>query len=334
MATVAYQGFAVKNNLLEASADRQIINNLGGTPLGDDITLLYNNKRNTSTLVVDPTNINGSIISFPITINISPAVFTNKTKVIFNNSETFYVKESNGINEFKLSTLSDLSDTVENPQPGTYTRSDEITLENISNFSAIRRSTDLNAVQTETLTGYLNRSANVLGSSTSIDLLQSIESNLDFYKFKRSNAIIKIGNFLSDNITDIKGYVKIEDSSNVNSSALDDTGPGIFIYNPNTGTGRRAFSSNENPWIETTGQAINYLETFTNKIDVGTLRFSNFDSLTGYSELNNIVIISKNSILTTDVPESTIVSSVNFTHKVPITVNGETYFLCLNQNIS
>lgn len=329
MATVAYQGFAIKNNLLEATSDRQIFNNLGGSPLGDDITLFFNNKRNITNLYVDSGNIFGDTIIYDNTTAINPAVYSNKTKLTFN-GQTLYVKESNGLNKFKLSTSEDLSTTVSLPLVGFYTRSDEITLENISNFSATRRSTDVNEVQTETLTGYLNQSQGILGSNTPIDLLLSLEGNLDFYKFRRNGAIIKKDSFLSTEKTTIKGYVKIQDVDNVNSFGLTNTSPGLFIYNPITQSGVRAFSSNENPWDDLTA---GYLTAETNKIEIGTLRSSNYSSATGYSA-RDLVLISKGATFMTSFVSTTIITSgagKNFTHKTPITVNGETYYLCLQQ---
>jgi hypothetical protein len=319
----AFQGFAVKSNLSESTSDRQIITNLGGSPLGDDITLLYNNKRNKSSITVTSDNIAlDNYIRFNET-DIS-AVFSNKTKLTINN-QIFYVRDSNGLNEFRLSTNSNLSD-IAAPLVGVYTRSDAITLENISNFSKIRRSTDVNAVQTETLTGFLNQSASILGSESPTDLLETMEANLDFYKFRSTKSITKVTNFLSSNPNIIRGYVRIQDIDNLNSAGLTNNTPGVFIYNPGTGAGVRAFSSSDNPWSQNSP----YLESSSNNINIGTLRSATWVEGTTYNA-RAFSLTLKNSSIAPTVTETTIVSKTNFTHKVPVIINNETYYLCLKK---
>jgi len=324
MAGGAFQGFAVKNNLAESSNDRQIITNLGGSPLGDDITLFYNNKRNKSSMTVGLSNIVGSYIRFDE--DLTPAVFSNKTKLIVDD-EVYYVRDSNGFNEFRLSTSEDLEQLVDLPPVGTYNRSDEVTLENISNFSKIRRSTDVNAVQTETLTGFLNQSQGILGSTTPTALLTAAEENLDFYRFRNTKAITRLTNFLSPTPSVINGYVRVQDVDNLNSTGLNDVKPGVFIYNPATGGGVRAFSSNDNPW----SQNESYLESSTNKINIGTLRSATWVTGTTYTA-RPFSITLKNSNIAPTVTETTIVSKNNFTHKVPVVINNETYYLCLQKD--
>lgn len=320
---MSFQGFAIKNNLGESTADRQIFTNLGGNPLGDDITLLYNNRRNKSSIFVGAENLIGSYVRFDS--NTTPAVFTNKTRITVNNT-VYYVRDSNGINEFRLSTQSDLSTLVDFPPIGFYERSNEVTQENITNFSKIRRSTDLNEVQSETLLGFLNQSASILGSTSPTDLLETIEANLDFYKFRRTNAITKLSNFLSNNQTTVSGYIRVQDPDNLNTFGITNDRPGVFIYNPNTGSGIRAFSSNDNPW----SQNGSFLESSTNKINIGTLRNAVWVSGSTYNT-KSFSLTLKNSSIAPTVTETNIVAKSNFTHKVPVTVNGELYYLCLQR---
>lgn len=321
MATGAFQGFAIKNNLNESTADRQIITNLGGSPLGDDIALLYNNKRNKSTVLVGAENLIGSYIRFN---EDKPAVFTNNTKITINEG-VFYIRDSNGINEFRLSTLSDLSTLVEFPPVGLYERSDEVTFENIDNFSKIRRSTDVNSVQTATLTGFLNESASILGIETPKDLIESFEADLDFFKFRRTTAITQLKNFLSTNPTTISGYVRVQDPDNLNTFGISNDRPGVFIYNPDTGSGVRAFSSNDNPWA----QNGSFLESSTSNINIGTLRVADWTSGTSYSTSSFNITLKNSNIAPPVTPAQTIVAKSNFTHKVPVTINNELYYLCL-----
>lgn len=319
----AFQGFAFKNNLLEATADRQIFTNLGGSPLGDDITLLFNNKRNISSLTVNVSNIaiNGYI---RFTESETRAVFSNNTKIRLGNT-IYYVRDSDGVSEFRLSTTEDLM-TPALPFVGVYVRSDEVTLEHISNFSTIRRSTDVNAVQTETLTGFLNQSASILGNTSSTELLLSTENNLDFYKFKKAKAIVRNTNFLSNRLVKINGVVTISDIDNLNISGLTNQKPGLFIYNPSTSSGIRAFSSNDNPWLES--QVAPFLETTTNQITIGVLRNATWNTGVTYDP-RSFSISLKNSTMFETVVETAIVAKSNFTHKTEMLINGETYSLCL-----
>jgi hypothetical protein len=307
---IAYQGFAIEENLSEAVNDRAILNNLGGSPIGDDISLLFNNTRNFSQLVVTVDNVqNGRII-----FNGAAAVFSNKNEVQVN-SETYYIKDSNGIDRFALSTNENLSDTVAQPPVGTYTRSDEITADNVLNFSRIKRSTNVNAVEGDT--GGSQTGVNLSNDFTSQPIktqIETIESNVDRFNFKSSQSIAINKDFLSSRTLESTGATIIRDLDGANNVGLSNTSPGLFIYNPNTGSGIRAFSSSDNPWSLSGSDLI----VSTSDINIKTLNF----------KTTNIVLNSKNSaVLAADV-SSTAVSTA-FTHKVPVTVNGETYFLCL-----
>lgn len=308
---IAFQGFAIKENLSESENDRAVLNNIGGSPIGDDITLLFNNNRNTSELVITEADRQG----FEIVIETSLAVFANKTKVQVNGL-TYYVKNSNGINRFFLSADSDLiSDVL--PPIGTYVRSDEITFSNIENFSRTRRNPDVNRVDVDTQLGFLNNSSTstLLSSNTVKQQLESTERNIDFYNF-RSNSSVKINkNFLSFRIAEIGGAVIIKDIDGLNDSGLTNTSPGLFIYNAETNSGIRAFSSADNPWSAVGSD----LEVESNSITVKNLNFLS----------SSIIINSKNSAVLAEDITSANIDNTSFTHKVPITVNGEVFFLCL-----
>lgn len=309
---IAFQGFSIKGNLSEAENDRDILNNLGISPIGDDISLLFNNQRNISSITVLSSQIQGNKIVIPDSL----AVFSNKTKLTLGNT-TYFVKDSNGIDTFSLSSNQLLSNTISSPLPGTYIRSDEVTLENISNFSIVRRNPDLNRVDTDTQLGFLNNSSSssLLSSSNAKQLLESIEANLDFYKFRLQSGLSINKNFLTSRIFRSSGALVIKDLDGINNSSITNSSPGLFIYNPDTGTGIRAFSSSDNPWT-----AIgDTLEADASKITVKNLNFIS----------NQISVVSKpNSFISQDIT-NTAIDSVNFTHKVPIKVNGEIYFLCM-----
>jgi len=313
------QGFVNTNNLKESFSDATVFNNLAGSPEGSDITLLFNNKRNYSSIDVTGLNVAGNTISFTATL----AVFSNHTPVSVNNT-TYYVKNSNGINSFQLSTSSALTTTVSSPPIGTYIRSDEITQANITNFS-VKRRTAVNANTGASNVGGTQNSKNSISSSSDLlaggnpkDYLNNFESYLDAYKFRTSKSLIKTSNFLSQKTLKTNGVIIIADPDGVNLSTPTNSTPGLFIYNAATNSGIRAFSSNSNPWADFVD---GFLKTSAVKITAGKLTIS---TSTG------IVIQSKNSAALISTVDSTRITTLNFTHKLPVSINGETYYLCLS----
>jgi hypothetical protein len=310
---IAFQGFAIQENLSESKNDRAILNNLGEAPIGDDLTLLFNNNKNKSSMTVTESNVLGSVVQLPSNL----AVFSNKTKITVGESN-FYIKDSNGIDQFSLSTTVELDDTVTNPPTGEYTRSDTITFENITNFSVLRRNTDTNSVDNETQLGFVRSEGteSFFSDRNSKQILEGAEANIDFYNYRRQLAIRRNQNFLGNRLLIVNGVVTISDIDGVNNTGISNASPGLFIYNPNTGTGIRAFSSSDNPW---TANGTN-LEALTSKITIKNLNF-----LT-----DKIRLISKNgAILSESVLPPLPINSTNFTHKVPVIVNGETFYLCI-----
>jgi hypothetical protein len=313
---IAFQGFAIKNNLGEAESDRAILNNLGGSPIGDDIALLYNNNRNLSSVTVTADNISGELITIPD----AQAIYSNRTPIKVG-SLTYYIKGSNGQDSFKLSSSPDLSDTVIDPPEGDYVRSDAVTFDNIRNYSIVRRSSDVNRTDSDTQLGFVTSSSRAvfLGNSTVRQTFESLEKNIDFYNFRKSKSLNINSNFLGSKRLETSGVNIITDVDNVNSASLTNSSPGLFIYNAETNSGIRAFSSSDNPWRYDPIGDPNNLIVQTSSVNIGELKFNS----------NNIELISKNlsEPIVETVTSQTVIS--NFTHKVPISVNGETYFLCL-----
>jgi len=314
--TIAFQGFSIKNNLSEAQADRAILNNLGGSPIGDDIGLLYNNNRNTSSISVASENIFGNTI----VISNAQAIFANKTPLTIG-SLTYYVKNSNGQDSFRLSTSPDLSNTVSNPPIGEYTRSDKITVNNIRNYSIVRRSPDVNRTESDSELGFVSTSSRAvfLGGRTVKDILESIEQNVNFYNFRKSKSINIKSDFFGTKQLEASGVNIIVDVDNINDNGLTATSPGLFIYNPATEVATRAFSGADNPWRFDPQVDPNNLVVLTSAFTVGSLKFN----------LSDVTLISKD--ISNPIVQTVPVQQVapNFTHKLPVTINDETYFLCL-----
>ena len=314
---LAFQGFTIQNNLAEAFYDRTIFNNLAGTPEGSDIALLVNNKRNTSSLTVIDANITGNNITIPNAL----AVFSNRTIIKINEDTSntlYYVKNSNGVDTFQLSTSIDLSTTIAVPPVGVYTRSDEITLSNISNFSLKRRAA------TSGVTGSANAdttsaaSNQILGVASPKALLISLEGNLTAYKFRTEKSLNRKSDFLGRKLLKTNGVSIIKDPDGlIQTQGITNTGPGLFIYNADTNSGVRAFSSNANPWSD---PKTGYLETTAFRITMGKLTFSNSAG---------IVIQSKNGATLATNVAPTVIDVTTFTHKIPVNINGETFYLCV-----
>lgn len=329
---LSYQGFTLKQNLSEAEQDRTILNNLGGAPIGDDIALLFNNKRNTSTLKITTRYIPATSPYFGlwVVINDVPAIFSNRTKLTINGS-TYYVKNSNGISKFQLSSKADLSDTVA-PPTGDYIRSDEVTALNVSYFSALRRQADLTRVDDDTKMGYLSssRQTTLISDEPAKTVLKDLESNIDVYRFKTSKTISRTPdeNFVGRKLMYANGLVVIKDPDNKNLSGLTSSNPGLFIRDPVTGNIIRAFSSNDQPWANVGG----VLTTTSKQITVGSLVFDANSDYTSPSSTTSVVIQMKagaTNLLST--VSSTGITNATFTHKIPVKINNEQYYLCLRK---
>lgn len=311
---IAFQGFAIKNNLGEAEADRTILNNLGGSPIGDDIALLFNNNRNTSSVTIEQSFISGENITIPD----AQVIFSNKTPVKVG-ALTFYIKNSNGQDSFKLSSSPDLADTVLNPPVGEYVRSDAVTFENMTNYSVTRRSSDINRTESVTQLGFVTSSSRsiFLGAATVKETFESLERNIDFYSFRESKSLNIRQDFLGSRRFEAGGVNIITDVDNVNNVGLSDSSPGLFIYNAETNSGIRAFSRGDNPWKYEPLVDPDNLIVLTSLVSIGELKFNSAD----------INLTSKTSPLVN--AETPTLIPQNFTHKVPINVKGELYFLCV-----
>jgi hypothetical protein len=311
---LSLQGFAIAKNLSESILDEQVLSVLAGTPIGTDIQLLFNNTKNTSTITVTSTDISGSTILFPDAY----AVFTNGTLLTINDSK-YYVKNSNGITQFQLSTLADLSTTVAVPPVGVYTRSDEVTQDNLSNYSAVRREAGPTYTSNDNSIGGLADETSYtvsIYSQSPQAVLAAIDTNVDAYNFKVLNSLNKSADFVGSKSLVSTGSVIIRDPDNINNTlGFSNTSPGLFIYDKQSSSIIRAFSSNQNPWEAITS----YLQTTSSNITTGKLSLVN--TTTGV----NIQL--KNSTMKSSVTAANVKST--FTHKLPVTVNGETYFLCL-----
>jgi len=103
---------------------------------------------------------------------------------------------------------------------------------------------------------------------------------------------------------------------NANSSDLTDSkSPGIFIGNT------RAFSADNNPWTP----SLPDLVTDSFEVSIADLEFAKGDAASSVADHGlNIEGISQQSTGSA--------ASFNFTHKIPVTIDGETYYLLMEQS--
>lgn len=321
--STAFQGFARSLNLSESATDRDVLNNLGGEPIADDILLFSNNLRNVSELNVQPSNISGSVISF--NINTQKFVYTNGTEITVNGT-TYYVGDSNGVNSFRLYSNENLSTLVTSPPTGFYKRSDAVSFSDLLRLSPVRDKVVENTGLSElTLAAGVTYDESIYDSMVAVfnaittgypttlsAYFSSIEKNLSLFEFKKTKSINSVVDFISDNSISLAGNLIVKDPSGTNNTTVSTTtGPGIFILNTADNTAQRIFSNNENVWTDEGS----YLGVNSNEIVVGNLVFE-----------NGMILLRKSSLpaITTETA-----STETYTHYVPVVVNGEEYNLLL-----
>lgn len=323
MAVSGVQGYVKSLNLAETSQDRQALNNLGGAPIADDIALFINNTKNESVLLIKVSEYNslsGTIIINNTTLeegNLRSSVFTDRDTVqlrTVNNtpiSTTLYIKESNGVNTFNLSTKPDLSDTfIFFPTENfLVVRHDEVTLANLKNIAvSVSRDTIGSGIGTTEGQGY-----------SAIENLNSafaeLYNYLDIANYDQTFKYISSRDLATDQTIFIEGVSTIKDPSNtIVAEGITATSPGLYLTDPNSNINNisrvRAFSSNSNPW---TDDFAGTLSTDATSVTTGELTFLNGIKLAGVT------------VTTT----SGTVTSSNFKNKVKVNINGIDYYLCL-----
>ena len=261
----------------------------------------------------------------------SDVTFTGAGATTLTKGRDYYVCDSDGLSKFKLSYFPSGYSSNDGSQVGiqtidvtgidyassptqffTFIRKNIVTQENLINFikpdegqggdaedSGFRffRSAD-----DDTTGGSLN---NVFNETSTI---------LDTIRFELSSRYEKTKSISSTKDIKYEGAVIIKDpdqlnggSGNVNNNP---NSPGIFI------AGTRAFSADNNPWDDDDPVVSNALVTKSFQVSVNEIVFEDDIRIDG---------------LGTDIGTVSTTAGA-YTHKVPIVVNGETYFLLLVAN--
>ena len=304
MAVRQNQGFLKDFNLQETENAAAAINVLGGAGISDDLLILRNNLRNISTTAYN--SISDGFFFFGPN---NDATFTNDDVVTVSTDVTvgfgttliagadYYVCNSDGQTKFKLSSspssvgISTINVTSISPTNFNFIRKDPVYQENIINFiePVVQDTSNFRYIENNPLNNILSITQQSIESA-------SISVNR---KYKKSGITSTTQDI------NIDGVVTINDPVSYNNTATQLTtsiSPGLFI-----GT-TRAFSFDNGPW-EQVGTA---LSTSSSSVTVGELYFDNAITITGIST-----------------ESATSVNITNFTHKIPVVINDETYFLLL-----
>ena len=311
---IANQGYRRDLDLLETPNDFTAIDNLGGVGISFDLQIIQNNLRNISTAGFS--TLTDGFFDFGTTSNF---VFTNDDPIkfdtsvsfgatTFNTTDTFFICNSNGENKFKLSTTSSTSDTGINTISITGTASTNIF--NFNRSDVVTKDNILNLIDPRSLQD--NDFSTIRDGLSIIGAFDTVQENVENSKFFISRKSKGNADTTADRDIKVEGIVKVNDPVNFNDSVSDlgdAKSPGVFINNT------RAFSSDNNPWEELgSDDGTGTLSTDSLEVSVAELSLVNSISIGGTST---------NSETSSNVTD--------FTHKLPVVINGETYSLLLKE---
>ena len=257
----------------------------------------------------------GDIINVNENVTIGGVNFTENTN--------YYVVQSDGVSKFKLSTTIDGSaisitgGATASPDNFRFKRQDAVHQQQIINFikPEIQDTENFNYAD---------------DINSDFETTQSNIESAEFFSLKKYRA--DQDSTTSESIK-IEGSVTLHDSDNYNSSSSNVLGsskaPGIYIGDT------RAFSSDNNPWDESTdedGGSTSKLTTESEEVSIGELAFLDGSPLS-INDYGSMTIIGIDS----DVSNASGVVASSFTHKLPVQVqdssgNKETYYLLLTEN--
>lgn len=296
------QGFRKDLNLEETTNDSVAINNLAGPGVANDLRVIQNNLRNTSTLSCN--TVTNGFFSFPnnefvFTDDDIVGVGTNITigaTTLTLNTE-YFICNSNGETQFKLSETSStvgINTIIISDVTGiavTFVRKDPVTQDNIVNF-----------IQPEIQD---TENFSYLGGGSINDTFRSVSSQNETARFFITQKYRADEDRTTSRDLNYEGTISISDPVNLNvdSAGLSNAkSPGIYIGDT------RAFSSDNNPWTEDTSALL----TDSTEVSIGELNFANNITIEGISATS-----------------ATSVLATTFTHKLPVIINGETFYLLL-----
>lgn len=277
----------------------------------------------------------------------------------------YIVVDSNGLDEFRLVVAASATSPYnageyEAPFSGlsasqisnlTLTRQDTITITNLVNMSAPRLVTNDSVGETEEVgvsdadndddgggsVGEAGGQVGIFDNFGTYDQISYVAGAVGRLEAKKTRTILTDrASFFEDRLR-FKGNIRITNDSQTaiyNNSA---NAPGLFIYNTATGGEIRAFSGSDNPWEEATitfDASKTGLKTTSAKSQITKLVFSPDGGGSSTSERGlrpKLIKKSGSSVVDAvthiDGNASEQLTIAAFTHKIPITVNGEQFFM-------
>ena len=234
-------------------------------------------------------------------VTVSQSVSVGSTTL--NSGTEYYICNSDSETKFKLSFTpsaklpNDVGISTINitsiPSQFDFIRKEFVIQQNLLNF------TEPDIQDDETFSSYLDGSIN--------DSFETAQANVENAAYFITKKYKGTENTVTGDDIKFEGTVNLFDPqgyNSTNSSLTDPKSPGIFIGDT------RAFSADNNPW------SINgsNLKTDSFEVTIGELLFANDITIAG--ELSQTT--------------GSEVSVESFTHKVPATINGETYYLLMS----
>lgn len=316
------QGYISNLNLTETTNPSLALANLAGVTIPADLKIIQNNLRNISTISYQ--EFSGGFFQF----DDLEFVFTDDDKIkvsknvsigttTLNKNNSYFVCNSNGKNRFKISTTSSsvgfttFNVTSIDKDNFNFIRDDSVSFDNIRNIIDPSEN-NLGGDPFDDSTGrigFLRRDYFGSGLDRLKNALNITQDNVERANFLIEQKYIDTGNVDTDQLLKYGGVLKTVDpvSFNSNTSNLtDQKSPGLFIGNI------RAFSSDNNPWSEESAA----LKTSSTAISVNELFFYDQVQITGINTTSS----------------STPIDPATFTHKLPIKVDGEIYYLLLKES--
>ena len=245
----------------------------------------------------------------------------------------YYVCESDGFSDFKLSYFPSDYDSTTDGSGGTQVGIDVINVNGLHSssqqfFTFIRK----NPVEQENIINFIEpeRDAESEGSfrffrtqenddvsGTLNETLAGVSTIHDNVRSELSKKYEKTEDISSNKDVKFQGSVIVDDPDGFNNTSnnvdpeLSPKTPGVFIG------GTRAFSADNNPWTDEDPDTSNALVTKSEQISIGELVFESNIKIDGLG----------NDIQT--LPAGLNKKADNYTHKIPVVINGETYFLLM-----
>ena len=314
------QGFVRDLNLIESDTgtlDRGILDNLGGANITTDLLLFDGNFKFTSKIQTAHYTYDSSTDITTVTGE-GKVAFSDGTKISFGDVPTEFIYEvhsSNGIDKFRI--RNSLGQVV--APVGDLRRNDGVTAQNLSNLSVKRLETNPSAS-----TGVSNDdgASDLFNQYSSASQIDYINSQLSLYYYKRERIPLTFEDSTFDQRVEFRGSVMIVDNDATVSTQPGQTTPGLFIVdasNPGAGA-TRAFSDASNPWSEQSG-ALEMTDSNVTNTQPNILKLNPFSTnVPNFQVPGNLLVAETNSLTSSE-------SDPIF--KLPVVINGETFFLLL-----